>query len=145
MESTFVMIKPDGIRNRLMGEIIGRFERRGFTVEAMRMDYLTTEIAETHYGEHLGKNFFRPLVDYVTSGPVLLMIVTGIEGTVNIVRDMIGATDPVEATPGTIRGDFATEVSENVIHGSDSVTSAGREIELFFPDIFKKEGDGDGS
>ena len=145
MERTFTMIKPDGIRKGLIGEVIGRFERRGLVVEELRLDYLTSDIAETHYGEHEGKPFFSDLVEYVTSGPVVLMMLTGIEGTVEIARQMIGATDPAKAAPGTIRGDFATEISENIIHGSDSTASARRELALFFPDSKHKGGDGNGS
>lgn len=133
MEHTFVMIKPDGVKRRLIGEIIKRFEQRGLMIEELRLQYLTPEIAETHYGEHREKEFFTGLVDYVTSGPVVLMMVAGIEGTVDIVRDMIGPTDPAEAAPGTIRGDYAIEISENIIHGSDSLASARRELDLFFP------------
>ena len=145
MERTFVMIKPDGIRKGLIGEVIGRLERRGLVVEELRLEYMTADIAETHYGEHKGKPFFSDLVEYVTSGPVVLMMITGIEGTVEIARQMIGATDPAKAAPGTIRGDFATEISENVIHGSDSTVSAMRELALFFPDSQNTGGEGYGS
>jgi len=139
------MIKPDGVKKGLIGEIIGRFERRGLTIEELRLDYLSRDIAEVHYGEHREKDFFINLVDYVTSGPVVLMMVTGIEGTVDIVRQMIGATDPAQAAPGTIRGDYALEISENIIHGSDSLTSSKRELDLYFSQAFRKAGDSDGS
>lgn len=139
------MIKPDGVRKRLVGEIIKRFEQRGLAIAELRLEYLTGEIAETHYGEHRGKAFFSDLVEYVTSGPVILLMIGGIEGTVDIVRQMIGATDPAKALPGTIRGDYATEISENIIHGSDSLDSAKRELDLFFPGRTKRSGDGYGS
>jgi len=132
LESTFTMIKPDGVRKNLTGEIISRFEKRGLLIEGMRLERLSKETANVHYGEHKGKAFFQELVDFVTSGPVVLLKISGIEGTVDIVRSMIGATNPAEAASGTIRGDFATEISENIIHGSDSLESAARELDLFF-------------
>ena len=142
MERTFAMIKPDGVKKGLIGEIISRFERRGLIVEELRLDHLKSDIAKTHYSEHRDRDFFVDLVDYVTSGPVVLMMVAGIEGTVDVVRQMIGATDPAQAAPGTIRGDFAVEISKNIIHGSDSVASAKRELKLFFPQASVKAGDG---
>lgn len=112
MESTFAMIKPDGVRKNLAGEIISRFEKRGLKIDGMRLEQLTIEMANTHYGEHKGKAFFQDLVKFVTSGPVVLLKISGVEGTVDIVRSMIGATNPADAASGTIRGDFATEISE---------------------------------
>lgn len=131
MERTFVMIKPDGVRKGLTGEIISRFERRGLVIEQMVKKTLTREEAEELYSVHRGRDFFEDLVNYVTSGPVVLMVVSG-PSAIRIVRTMLGATNPVEAQPGTIRGDFATDISENVAHGSDSAESAEREIAIFF-------------
>ncbi len=133
MESTFAMIKPDGVRKNLAGEIISKFEKRGLKIDGMRLEQLTIETANTHYGEHKGKAFFQDLVEFVTSGPVVLLKISGVEGTVDIVRSMIGSTNPADAASGTIRGDFATEISENIIHGSDSLESSARELGLFFP------------
>jgi len=127
------MIKPDGVRKNIAGEIISRFEKRGFTIDGMRLERLSVETANTHYGEHEGKPFYQDLVDIVTSSPVVLLKISGVEGTVDIVRSMIGATNPADAASGTIRGDFATEISENIIHGSDSLKSSARELDLFFP------------
>ena len=133
MESTFAMIKPDGVRKNLIGEIVSRFEKRGLSIEDMRLERLLEKTAKTHYREHEGKAFFQDLVDFVISGPVVLLKISGIDGTVDIVRSMIGATDPADAASGTIRGDYATEISENIIHGSDSLESSARELGLFFP------------
>lgn len=131
MEKTFVMIKPDGVRKGLTGEIITRFERRGLTIEKLYKKTLSRAEAEELYSVHRGKEFFEDLVNYVTSGPVVLMVVSG-PAAVKLVRNMLGATNPQDAAPGTIRGDFATDISENIIHGSDSVKSAEREIAIFF-------------
>ena len=131
VERTFVMIKPDGVRKGLTGEIISRFERRGLTIEKIYKKRLTRDEAEELYAVHRGKDFFEDLVSYVTSGPVVLMVVSG-PGAVKLVRMMLGATNPQEAAPGTIRGDFAIDISENIIHGSDSLESAEREISIFF-------------
>ncbi|RJQ55840.1 MAG: nucleoside-diphosphate kinase [Actinobacteria bacterium] len=125
------MIKPDGVKRGLAGEVIKRFESVGLRIEKMRLEQLSKEIVEENYAEHRGKPFFGGVVRYVTSGPVVLMVVTG-AGAVKIVRKLMGATDPCEAAPGTIRGDFALDISANVIHGSDSPESATREIALFF-------------
>ena len=127
------MIKPDGVKRRLIGEIIMRLEQRGLIIEDIRLENLSKEIAEIHYGEHRGKDFFTGLVDFIISGPIILMKVAGPEGTVDIVRQMMGATDPAKSTPGSIRGDFATVIGENIIHGSDSLASARRELDLYFP------------
>lgn len=131
VERTFVMIKPDGVRRGLTGEIISRFERRGLVIEKISKKSLTREEAEKLYEVHKGRDFFEELINYVTSGPVVLMVVSG-PSAVSVVRTMLGATDPKQALPGTIRGDFAIDISENIIHGSDSVESAEREIPIFF-------------
>ena len=131
MEQTLVLIKPDGVARGLTGEIINRIERRGLQVVALKMMQLSREMAEQHYSEHKGKAFFNGLIEFITSSPLVAMIVAG-ENAVQVVRTMMGATNPVNAAPGTIRGDFALTMGENVIHGSDSVASAEREIALFF-------------
>lgn len=128
---TFVMIKPDGVERGLVGEIVARFERRGFRIAEARMMRVSRATAEEHYAQHKGKPFFGELVDYITSGPVFAMILEG-EGAVQLARAMIGATNPANAAPGTIRGDYARSVEANVIHGSDSDESAEREIRRFF-------------
>lgn len=125
------MIKPDGVRKGLTGEIISRFERRGLVIERLLKKSLSREEAERLYEIHKGKDFFEDLINYVTSGPVVLMVVSG-PSAVSLVRTMMGATNPKEAAPGTIRGDYATDISENIIHGSDSIESAEREIAIFF-------------
>jgi nucleoside-diphosphate kinase len=126
------MIKPDGVKRGLVGEIISRFEKRGLKIEKLQMVNISRSLAEKHYQEHYGKDFFSSLVEYVTSGPSVIMVISGLN-VVKIARDMIGSTNPAEAAAGTIRGDFALEISKNIIHGSDSEKSATREIELFFP------------
>lgn len=131
MEKTLVLVKPDGVSRRLSGEIMARFERRGLEIVALKMCRFSREKAEQHYAEHVGKPFFAGLVDYIISGPVVAMIVQG-ENAIRAVRTMMGATNPVEAVPGTIRGDFALTMSYNVIHGSDGPESAAREIQAFF-------------
>ncbi len=131
MERTFVMVKPDGVQRGLVGEIVARFERRGLKIVAMKMLRIPREMAEKHYGEHVGKPFYEKLVSYITSGPVVAMVVEG-KNAVRVVRDMMGKTNPVESPPGTIRGDYGLEIGRNVVHGSDSLASAEREINLFF-------------
>ncbi len=131
MERTFVMIKPDGVQRCLIGEIISRLERKGLKIVAMKMIKVERDLAERHYEEHREKPFFESLVSYVTSGPVVAMVVEG-KNAVKVVRNLVGATNPVEASPGTIRGDFGMEIGRNVIHASDSKESAEREISLFF-------------
>lgn len=131
LEKTFVMIKPDGVKKGLVGEIISRFEKRGLEIEELIKKNLTRKEAEELYSIHQGKPFFNDLVDYVTSGPVVIMVISA-NSAISIIRKMLGATDPAEAEPGTIRGDFATDISENIIHGSDSVETATREISIFF-------------
>jgi nucleoside-diphosphate kinase len=131
MQHTFVMVKPDGVRRGLVGEVVSRFEAKGLTLEKMRLLTIPTEMAEQHYGEHVDKPFFGELVSFITSGPVVAMEWSGPDA-VQIARTLMGATNPVEAPPGTIRGDFGTIISENIVHGSDSPESAERELGLFF-------------
>ncbi|ACP36012.1 Nucleoside-diphosphate kinase [Sulfolobus islandicus Y.G.57.14] len=131
MQRTFVMIKPDGVKRGLIGEIISRFEKRGLKIVSLKMVKMSRDIAEKLYDEHKGKSFFEELVNYVTSGPVVCMVIEG-DDVVQVIRRMIGNTDPKEAPPGTIRGDYALSKSENVIHASDSIEKAQREMSLFF-------------
>ena len=131
IEKTYTMIKPDGVRNGHIGEIVNRFERAGLKIEEMRLEMVTPAQAKANYAEHEGKPFYDGLIDYVTSGPVVKMVVSG-EGAVSKVRTLMGATNPADAAPGTIRGDFGLTMDENVIHGSDSTESAAREIGVFF-------------
>jgi nucleoside-diphosphate kinase len=133
-ERTLVLIKPDGVARGLVGEVLGRIERKGFRIIALEQRTLTREIAENHYGEHKGKPFFDDLVAFITSAPLVAAVIEGNEAIVSW-RSMMGATNPVNAAPGTIRGDLATETQNNVTHGSDSPESAAREIALFFPGL----------
>lgn len=133
MERTFVMVKPDGVQRQLVGEIIRTFERRGLKIVALKMLRINRELASRHYAEHREKPFFGGLVDYITSGPVVAMVLEG-RNCISLVREMMGATDPSKAAPGTIRGTFGIDIGRNVIHGSDSPESAVREISLFFDD-----------
>jgi len=133
VETTLVLVKPDGVRRALAGEIVGRLERRGFELRGARLLKIPRPLAQQHYAEHKGKPFFGDLVSFITSGPVLALAVRG-EGAIATVRTMMGATNPLDSAPGTIRGDFALELSENIVHGSDSKASAKRELKLFFPD-----------
>ena len=128
---TFFMIKPDGVQRNLVGEIISRVEAKGFSITKIKMMTISRELAEQHYGEHKDKPFFNDLVSFITSGPVVAMQVEG-ENVVLQIRNLMGATNPSESTPGSIRGDLATELDKNVVHGSDSDESAERELELFF-------------
>jgi nucleoside-diphosphate kinase len=132
-ETTLVLVKPDGMARGLAGEVLARFERRGFELRGARLLRVSKALARKHYAEHRGKPFFDGLVDFITSGPVLALAVSG-ESAISVVRTMMGATNPIDSAPGTIRGDFALELSENVVHGSDSRSSARRELALFFPD-----------
>ena len=132
-ERSFVMVKPDGVAARLTGEIISRIERRGLAVLALDKRIMERSVAEEHYGEHRERPFFGELVEFITSGPVVMMAVEGPEGSVAALRAMMGATDPMASAPGTIRGDYALEVGQNVIHGSDSPESGARELKLHFP------------
>ncbi|SFR04514.1 nucleoside-diphosphate kinase [Desulfoscipio geothermicus] len=131
MERTYVMIKPDGVQRNLVGEIISRFEKKGLKIVALKMLQISRELADRHYGEHKGKPFFEPLVQYITSGPVVAMVLEG-KDAVTTVRDMMGPTNPLKAAPGTIRGTFGMDIGRNVVHGSDAPESAAREIALFF-------------
>ena len=128
---TFFMIKPDGVQRNLVGEIVSRVEAKGFSITKIKMMTISKELAEQHYGEHKDKPFFNDLVSFITSGPVVAMQVEG-ENVVLQIRNLMGATNPSESTPGSIRGDLATELDKNVVHGSDSDESAERELELFF-------------
>ncbi|MDF2855438.1 MAG: nucleoside diphosphate kinase [Neobacillus sp.] len=133
VEKTFLMVKPDGVQRNLIGEIVARFEKKGFQLVGAKLMSIPTELAEEHYGEHKERPFFGELVDFITSGPVFAMVWQG-ENVISTARQMMGATNPKDAAPGTIRGDFGLTVGKNVIHGSDSATSAEREIGLFFKD-----------
>ena len=128
---TFFMIKPDGVQRNLVGEIISRIEAKGFLITKIKMMTISQELAEKHYEEHKDKPFFSDLVSFITSGPVVAMQVEG-ENVVLQIRNLMGATNPSESTPGSIRGDLATELDKNVVHGSDSDESAERELSLFF-------------
>ena len=131
MERTLVIVKPDGVQRGLIGETISRLERRGLKIVAMRMIWMDTDLAKRLYGVHEGKPFFEKLITYITSGPVVVMVVGG-KAVIEVVRRTLGATAPAEAAPGTIRADFALEVGRNLVHGSDSPETAAFEIPLFF-------------
>ncbi len=131
LERTYIMIKPDGVQRNLIGAIVSRFEQKGFKLVAGKLVTLSKETAETHYGEHREKPFFNELVSFITSGPVFAMVWEG-DQVVKISRQLIGATNPAEAAPGSIRGDYAVQVGMNIIHGSDSTESSAREMSIFF-------------
>ena len=131
MEKTFLMVKPDGVQRNLIGEIVSRFEQKGFQLVGGKLMNISKELAEEHYGEHKERPFFGELVDFITSGPVFAMIWEG-ENVITTARQMMGSTNPKDAALGTIRGDFGVTVGKNIIHGSDSPESAVREIGLFF-------------
>jgi|SRR5690625_3857123 len=131
MEKTFIMVKPDGVQRGVIGDIVRRFERKGFKLVGAKMMQISQQLAETHYGEHKERPFFGELVEFITSGPVFAMVWEG-ENVISVARTMIGATNPAEAQPGSIRGDYGVTVGKNIIHGSDSLESATREINLFF-------------
>lgn len=133
-ERTLVLVKPDGVRRGIVGDVISRLERKGLKIVAMDLRTLPRDTAEDHYGEHRDKPFFGELVDFITGGPLVAMVVEG-PRAIEAFRVLAGATDPVKATPGTIRGDHALEIGENVVHGSDSAESAARETKLFFPEL----------
>ena len=133
MEETLVLIKPDGVKRQICGEILTRYERKGLIIKAMKLLQTSKELAEEHYAEHKDKPFFGELVDFITSGPVLAFVLAG-KNAVTSVRSINGATNPVDATPGSIRGDYALTMDSNVVHASDSVDSATREIHLWFPE-----------
>ena len=135
MGRTLVICKPDAVERRLVGEIIGRLEGKGLTLVAVEHRTITVEVASIHYQEHVGKPFFEDLVAFITRSPVVAVVVEGPDETYRIVRNLMGATNPVDAAPGTIRGDHALEMGENLVHGSDSNESAAREIALFFPEL----------
>jgi nucleoside-diphosphate kinase len=131
VERTLVLVKPNGVARGLIGEVIGRLEKRGLTIKAARMLMVSEDLASRHYAEHVGKPFYADLVAFITSAPVFAMVVAG-PSAVSVVRTMMGATDPLKAAPGTVRGDFGLDMGENVVHSSDSVESGEREIALFF-------------
>jgi nucleoside-diphosphate kinase len=134
MERTLILVKPDAFARNLTGEIIARFERKGLRLAALKQTTLDAELASRHYAEHEGKPFYGELVEFITSGPLVAMVLEG-ERAVEAARQVIGATDPVSAAPGSIRGDYAVSVGKNMVHGSDSPESAAREVELFFPGL----------
>ena len=133
VEQTLILAKPDAVRRSLTGEIVARFERRGFTLRAARLLVVDRALAEEHYAEHAEKPFFGELVEFITSGPTLAFVLEG-EGVIATARTTIGATNPAAAEPGSLRGDFASAMPDNLVHGSDSPDSAVREIALWFPD-----------
>ena len=133
-ERTLVLIKPDGVRRGLAGEVLARIERKGLRIVAMDLRTVGKDLAETHYAEHEAKPFYGSLVEFITSGPLVALVAEG-PRAIEAFRALAGATDPVKAAPGTIRGDHALEVQENIVHGSDSPDSAEREIKIFFPDL----------
>jgi nucleoside-diphosphate kinase len=134
MERTLILVKPDAFKRNLTGEIIARFERKGLRLVAMNLMTMTRELAARHYAEHEGKAFYDELVTFITSGPLVALVLEG-EQAVVAARQVIGATNPLEATTGSIRGDLAIEVGQNMVHGSDAPESAAREVALFFPDL----------
>jgi nucleoside-diphosphate kinase len=134
MDRTLILVKPDAFARGLTGEIIARFEHKGLRIVALKHMTLTVDIAQRHYAEHDGKPFFGELVEFITSGPLVAMVLEGYEAVV-AARQVIGATNPLEAAPGSIRGEFALEIGQNMVHGSDSNESAAREAALFFPDL----------
>lgn len=131
IENTYVMVKPDGVARGLVGEVVARLERKGLTLENMRMLTISEEMASRHYAEHTDKPFFDELVEFITSGPVVAMEWSG-ESAVSVARTLMGGTNPAEAAPGTIRGDFGIVITHNIVHGSDSLESAERELAIFF-------------
>ncbi|HYZ82621.1 MAG TPA: nucleoside-diphosphate kinase [Solirubrobacteraceae bacterium] len=134
MERTLILVKPDAFDRNLTGEIIARFERKGLRLVALKLMTMTRELAAQHYAEHQGKGFYDELVDFITSGPLVAMVLEG-ESAIRAARQVIGATNPLEATTGSIRGDYAISVGQNMVHGSDAPESAQREVALFFPDL----------
>ena len=134
MERTLILVKPDAFARNLTGEIIARFERKGLRLIALNQMTIDRDLAERHYAEHLGKSFYDELVSFITSGPLVALVLAG-EQAVVAARQVIGATNPLEAAPGSIRGDYSIEVGQNMVHGSDSPESAEREVSLFFPDL----------
>ena len=135
-EKTLLLIKPDGVERRLVGTILGRIERKGYHIMAMRMEKIDFETAEKHYSQHRNEPYYDKLVRYITSGRLVAAVITG-EGCIGGLRYIMGGTDPLEAAPGTIRGDYATNVTMNLVHGSDTREAAEREIALFFPELIE--------
>ena len=133
-ERTLILVKPDAFARNLTGEIISRFERKGLRLAALKLETLSRETAERHYAEHNGKPFFGELVEFITSGPLVAMVLEG-EAAVEAARQVIGATNPLQSAPGSIRGDFATSIGTNMVHGSDSPESAAREVGIFFREL----------
>ncbi len=131
MERTLIIIKPDAVQRGLIGQIINRFERRGLRVAAMKLIHISESLAQRHYAVHQGKPFYEPLIEYITSSPAVVMVLEG-NDVIEIARRTMGATNPAEATPGTIRADFALEIGRNLVHGSDGAETAVREVSLFF-------------
>jgi nucleoside-diphosphate kinase len=134
LDRTLILVKPDAFERGLTGEIIARFENKGLKIVALKHMTVTEDLAKRHYAEHEGKSFFAELVEFITSGPLVAMVLEG-EQAVTAARQVIGATNPLEAAPGSIRGDYAIAVGQNMVHGADSPESAEREAELFFPDL----------
>ncbi|MFN8041543.1 MAG: nucleoside-diphosphate kinase [Acidimicrobiales bacterium] len=139
MDRTFVICKPDAVERGLVGEIVARFERRGLTLVALELRQVSDELAAAHYDEHKDKPFFGELIEFITRSPVVALVVEGPEDTWKVVRTMMGVTNPRESAPGTIRGDFGLITTENLVHGSDSLESAEREIGLWFPGLAAKD------
>ena len=133
-QRTLILVKPDGVQRGIIGEVISRIERKGLKVVALELRIIDTDTAHAHYAEHAEKPFFGELVDFITSGPLVAVVAEG-DRAIEAFRTLAGATDPVKATPGTVRGDFALEISQNIVHGSDSPESAEREIKIFFPEL----------
>jgi nucleoside-diphosphate kinase len=133
-QRTLILVKPDGVQRSIIGDVISRIERKGLKVVALELRTIETDTAHSHYAEHAEKPFFGELVDFITSGPLVALVAEG-DRAIEAFRALAGATDPVKATPGTIRGDFALQVSQNIVHGSDSPESAEREIKIFFPEL----------
>ena len=133
-QRTLILVKPDGVQRSIVGDVISRIERKGLKVVALELRIIDKDTAHAHYGEHAEKPFFGELVDFITSGPLVAMVAEG-DRAIEAFRALAGATDPVKATPGTIRGDYALQVSQNIVHGSDSPESAEREIKIFFPEL----------
>ena len=133
-QRTLILVKPDGVQRGIVGDVISRIERKGLKVVALELRTIDTDTAHSHYAEHAERPFFGELVDFITSGPLVAIVAEG-ERAIEAFRALAGATDPVKAAPGTIRGDYALQVSQNIVHGSDSPESAEREIKIFFPEL----------
>ena len=133
-QRTLILVKPDGVQRAIIGDVISRIERKGLKVVALELRTIETDTAHAHYAEHAEKPFFGELVEFITSGPLVVIVAEG-DRAIEAFRALAGATDPVKATPGTIRGDYALQVSQNIVHGSDSPESAEREIKIFFPEL----------